>query len=245
MFPFLRGMQYSIGELRAFEKELLFKRQIDQDFSSELRINTQTWAKLRNEELVPFEHMVNWLNIPDEFEFRISLECHSGPDITLFLPNVSIGIQVTVADPEWNGNGGRTQALENQALRLNGIAWGAGGTFKRGSKGPLVSQPRAHDSLESQRACRDGIIKAVRNKLSRPKTADCLIVYARQFSKELIDEGFIDFLQPIVSEVVGEFNLDNAIYPVIIVDGFNSSQIAFSVQAAEMIALFPKHKFSL
>lgn len=244
MFPFLRGQQYSIGELRAFEKELLSKRQIDQDFSSELRISAQSWAKLRNEELVPFEHLVNWLNIPNEFSFEISPEGHLGPDITLVLLAGSISFQITTADPDWNGNGGRTQALENLALKRDGVAWGAGGTYKDGSKGQLISQPRAIDSLESQKACRDGIIKALKNKLSKPKTADCLIVYARQFSRELVDEGFVEFLQPIVSEVVAGFSLDNTIYPVVVVDGFNSSQIAFSVQAEQIIALFSNHSTS-
>lgn len=244
MFPFLRGQEYCIGELRAFANELLSKGENDQDLRSDLRTNVQKWAKLRNEELVPFELMTNWLKIPDEFKFIISPKNDPGPDITLILPNRSVGIQITVADPDWNGDGGRTQALENLALKRDGFAWGAGGTYKNGSKGQLISEVKPVDHSAIRKACSDGIIKAVENKLSRPKTTDCLLVYARGFYSELSFEGFIQFLQPIVSEVVAGFNPENAIYPVVVVDSFSSGQIAFSVQADEVVTLFSKYSAS-
>ena len=237
MFPFLRGQQYSIGELRTFEKELLSKRQTDQVFSSDLRVNDQLWAKLWNEELVPFELLVNWLNVPDEFKFEISSKDYPGPDITLILPIDSIGIQVTIADPDWKGNGGRTQALENSALKRDGIAWGAGGTSKHGAKGLLVSEPRSVDSVERQNACRDGIVKALNRKLDKPRSADCLLIYARSYWWELIDVGFEKFLRPIVMNAVSKFNRDGKLYPVFVVDTAGSGRTAFSVKAEQLMSV--------
>ncbi|MDP8996006.1 MAG: hypothetical protein M3O03_03240 [Pseudomonadota bacterium] len=241
MFQFQRRKQHSVGELRFFETELLSKRQNDQVFSDELRTNVQPWAILRNEELVPFEHLANWLGIPDEAKFIISAEYDPGADIILVLPSGSIGIQITSADADWNGDGGRTQALENFALGRNGIAWGAGGTYKRGSKGPLVSEPRAVDSIERQRACRDGIGKAISRKLVKLSVADCLLVYARQFSKELIDEGFVEFLRPIVLNTVERSSRNDGKYPVFVVDGAGSGQVAFGVNTERIVSQLSQH----
>ena len=241
MFPFQRGKQHSVGELRSFETELLSKRQNDQVFSSDLRANVQPWAKFRNEELVPFEHLLNWLGIPNEAKFKISPEYDQGADIILVLPFGSIGIQITVADADWNGDGGRTQALKNLALKRDGIAWGADGTYKRGSKGSLVSEPRVVDSLETQRACRDGISSAISHKLEKPSVADCLLVYARQFSNELIDEGFVEFLRPIVLTTVKASTHNDGKYPVFVVDGAGSGQVAFGVNTERIVSQLSQH----
>lgn len=53
-FPFNRDVFYSVGQLRDFEVELASRRAADKHFSDNLRSNKLPWAKLRNEELMPF-----------------------------------------------------------------------------------------------------------------------------------------------------------------------------------------------
>lgn len=236
MFPFIRGQQYSLGELRGFEKAILIKRQADKKFSDELRSNEFDWAKLRNEELVPFELLVNWLKVPDSSKFSISLEGHSGPDIILDSHANSIGIQITVADPDWNGDGGRNRALQNHALGRDGVAWGAGGTQKRGSKGLLTSEPVAVGVQERQDACRAGLSKSLKRKLDKHSTSDCLLIYARDFFKELIDEGFSEFLKPIVLDVLAASMSAKNRHPIFVVDSGSSSETALGVNTETLVA---------
>jgi hypothetical protein len=238
MFPIQRQTKYSLGELRRFELELSAKRIHDKCFSDELRLNNFPWAKLRNEELVPFELLMNWFEIPDKFQFSISKEGFAGADISLHGPTGDLSFQITTAAPNWNQDGGRTNRYENESIKNSGIAWGAGGTLKKGSKGKLISSPRTVEPYDRQSACRNGITQSLENKLCKKISADCLIVYARSFSPELIDEGFKEFLQPITTEITKKFCDVNLNFPVFVVDNLSGGPFVFGVNAVEIVNRF-------
>ena len=207
-FPFQRDTHYSLGELRKFRTELVRTRKTNQDFSSDLRSNDSeiSWAKLWNEELAPLAILADVLNCNDEDEFKISVRAMSGPDAYLVFDNLELPVQITVSDPEWEsgGNGGYTNYLENEVLRGGGVAWGGGGTKK--DSGKIVSCPRTLNSHESIAACRRGIWNSLERKVGKSKGANLLLVYARGYQIQTIDDG----LEFVVEVVIESFLLQKA-----------------------------------
>ena len=228
-FPFNRDVFYPVGQLRDFEVELASRRAADKHFSDNLRSNKLPWAKLRNEELMPFALVLNWRKIPSAAEFKIARESAGGPDLYLRNNNVETNFQLTIADRKYNNDGGRNYALQNAALARDGIAWGAGGTSKNGHRGELQSEPKSTDKIDREIACKEGLFSALKNKLSRPMNSDILIVYARDFAFELIDIGFESFLRSHAEAWIAE-NAPNQEIDVIIADsGSNPAKSIFSL----------------
>jgi hypothetical protein len=116
-FPFLRAQKYTFGELRAFEAALLKARQQDAVFSGDLRSNKVSWAKTRNEELLPIGLLADHKGFADSDKFELmpeghstDVQAHTGTHITCY--------QITVADPAWT-----IQALVAAAAISTICAW--------------------------------------------------------------------------------------------------------------------------
>ena len=210
-FPFYRSVPHTIGQLRQFAFLLAQTRKANQPFSSNLRSNKGLpWAKLWNEELSPLLLLGENLAFSDEDAFEIAPTGSSGPDIRLRFKQENIGIQITIADLEWGreGGGGRTQFLEHEILRQGGVAWGGGGTRKDKITGSILSSPTVLSPFERVSACRSGLWKALERKAGNLSAADWLLVYARDFQIQTIDEGF----EPTVAPVIESFTyLETAI----------------------------------
>jgi hypothetical protein len=188
-----------IGQLRQFAIHLSQLRGANQSFSSRLRSNKELpWAKLWNEELAPLVILANLLKCDDEAKIIISEEAAPGPDAYLTFDNVELRIQITVSDPEWrnDGKGGYTNSLQNEVLREGGVAWGGGGTKK--VLGKIISSPRVLNSHERITACRRGVWNVLERKAKKSKGANLLLVYARDYLIQTIDEGFQSVVEPVI-----------------------------------------------
>ena len=228
-FPFNRDVFYSVGQLRDFEVELLKNRVVDKPFSDNLRLNQLPWAKLRNEELMPFVLVLNWRKTPDAAQFRIANLGASGPDLYLLSKNVETSFQLTIADLQYNNSGGRNFALQNEALARDGHAWGAGGTKKRGHRGELQSEPISTNQIDRETACKEGLFSALKNKLSTPLNSEILVIYAREFAFELIDIGFESFLRGHAEAWIAEYTSNPEIDVIIVDSGPNPLKSIFSL----------------
>jgi hypothetical protein len=204
VFPFTRKQQYTLQQLRRFEARLLEVRQATPGFSADLRTNDRgiDWSKLRNEELVPLLLLVNGLGLGDDVPFEIASENAPGADVFVFLSGQRISIQITVADPDWNNDGGRTRALEAERLRQEpeNVAWGGGGTRKRDHRSPIVSAPQVVDHLTELAVCERAIEKAVQRKVKVREVSNWLLIYARGMKLQLIDQGFEESVLPILEK---------------------------------------------
>jgi len=185
-FPFVRDRKHSIGELRAFEAELLTARQRDQAFSAVLRTNQMPWAKVRNEELLPIKLFADHTGMDDEERFRLMPEGHD-TDVEIFGKENCIKFQITVADPIWDDahSGGYLRSLRMDLLQLGMPAFG--GARVRKEKGVPVSEPHARSAEDDIRACITGLVKALDRKRTHVGAGQSLLIYAREFSFLLID----------------------------------------------------------
>jgi hypothetical protein len=138
------------------------------------------------------------LKYGDDGKFKISKEAEPGPDAFLAFDNVELRIQITVSDPMWGGDGegGYTNFLHNEVLREGGVAWGGGGTRK--DNGTIVSSPRVLNSHERIAVCRRGIWNALERKATKSKGANLLLVYARDYLIQTIDEGFPSVVELVI-----------------------------------------------
>ena len=216
-FPFQRNTHYSLGQLRQFRAQLTRIRQADQDFSSKLRSNVPeiNWGKLWNEELAPLAILTDMLKCDGEGKFKISKEALSGPDAYLTFEDVEWRVQITISDPAWgnDGEGGYTKFLQHEVLREGGVAWGGGGTRK--DSGKIVSTPKVLNSHERITACRRGIWNALERKASKSEGANLLLVYARNYLIQTIDEGFQSAVEPVIESFFlqrAQFDFERTIF---------------------------------
>lgn len=216
-FPFVAGGRYSLSLLREFEKNLSEVRKRNPVFSSRLRSNDPDirWAKFRNEELGPFLLLADALRLSDGTSFEVCRSQDPGPDLLLHLGDMSVGIQVTIADPDWNGDGGKTYRLEAEVLGRGDVAWGGGGTSKRSFRAPIESNPRVVTYDERLLPCRSALKKALQRKCDKVARGNWLLVYARGFWLQTIDCGFASFVELAIGELVADFEVpDEKIYVV-------------------------------
>jgi hypothetical protein len=221
-FPFERCRWYPIRELRIFERELSEIRLSNSVFSNKLRCNGPTWAKLWNEELVPISLLVDWHELSDSLEFQIAGGGDPMADLYLRFSEHQVGFQITVADVDWNGDGGRTWALENQALANGMVAWGGGGTSKKNYKSKVESVPVTISHEDRVRACTQALAKALQRKTSKPEHSDCLLIYSRGAAFQLFDEGYGNVLGPLLAEP----HYGSGFRSIWAVDGSNGKPVA-------------------
>lgn len=184
-FPFTRGVEADLGQLREFFRELSSFRQADQSFSQKVRENRLPW-KAWNEELVPLMYVADGLGLPDSERFRlmpegdpVDLELTSDRERRLF--------QVTVAELAWPGGKlppGHVRALKTERL-AQGHVWG--GARVRRENGTVISEPHARGVDDDVQACKAGLIAALERKSKFDGRGQSLLVLARDFTPLLYD----------------------------------------------------------
>jgi hypothetical protein len=185
-FPFVRGSEAEIGQLRDFATRLSTYRYAHQEFSQQLRDNRPAWGKAWNEELVPLTYLADALALPASDRFRLMPEGHE-VDLELVAGGERQGIQVTVADlvwPEASFRPGHLRALKTEHLP-EGPVWG--GARLRREKGKTISEPHVRQLEEDVAACKAGLIAALERKRTHDGRGKTLLVLARDFTPLLYD----------------------------------------------------------
>jgi hypothetical protein len=185
-FPFVRGVEAQIVELRDFAARLSTYRQAHQDFSQRLRESRPPWAKAWNEELVPLLYLADGRSLEGGDRFTIMPDGHAS-DLELVSGGERQAIQVTVADLVWleaSFKPGHLHALKARHL-AEGPVWG--GARLHREDGQTVSEPHARGLEEDISACKAGLVAALERKRSHDGRGKTLLVYARDFSQHLYD----------------------------------------------------------
>jgi hypothetical protein len=184
-FPFVRGSEAEIGQLRSFAARLSTHRRSDQIFSQQLRENRLAWGKVWNEELIPLMYLADALALPASDRFRLMPEGHE-VDLEL-VAGERQGIQVTVADlvwPEASFPPGHLHALKTGHL-ADGPVWGGARLRRQG--GRTVSEPHARGLEEDVEACKAAVVAALGRKRSHAGRGNTLLILARDFTRHLYD----------------------------------------------------------
>jgi hypothetical protein len=205
-FPFERERWYPLAKLRAYCDEVSQRRRRDSKLSSALRLNGLQDSKVFNEELQPFRILADLRGFPDEAEFELAAPYQPAIDLRFRLER-EVSIQITVADLDWgvSSNPGEVVRWQNEFLAQHSFAFGGGGTRKK--NGIVSSEPHTVSSEDRINACEKGLCSALSRKMSGSKKADWLLVYARGFASQLIDDG-----DEIVERILFEFAQENRLY---------------------------------
>jgi hypothetical protein len=183
--PFWDGDWHTVGALRSWEVDLLKARQLDQEFSSDIRRATGANARdkgVRNKELAPLELFAKHNNLDDSITFRMMPAGHCA-DVELKSPERILKLQMTIASPCWGSpdEAGHQYALKIELLARNGGALAAA-RFNRQANGDIVSEGGIVSESERSEACRTGMEIAIRKKMRQAGKGTILIVYARGFA---------------------------------------------------------------
>jgi hypothetical protein len=202
-FPFARDRDYPFAELRAFRSDLLKFRQINHQFSDDLRCNKLHWAKTYNEEIAPTAILADEKGFGERETFRLMPEGYPA-DIVLGLDTGNIPCQITVADPVWpsmndRSGGGYVRSLQMELLRTDELTFGGKNTYKK--DGVIISEPHARDVQEDYLACRLGLGQALARKQMHDGSGFALLIYARGHRFQLIDFDFSTFVAATVREI--------------------------------------------
>ncbi len=192
----MRGQKYAFGELRAFEAALLKTRQQDAVFSGDLRSNRVSWAKTRNEELLPIGLLADHKRFADSDKFELMPDGHF-TDVQVYTKRRTIRYQITVADPAWDdsgpgSSGGYLFSLRMERLRLGEPAFGGANTRKE--NGIIVSEPHARDVQDDINGCRHRLVDAIKRKQAHDGTGCTLLIYARGYRFLLIGVNVVELV---------------------------------------------------
>jgi hypothetical protein len=207
-FPFERGRRAAIGELRAFEAELLAKRRADPELSNQLRSpdsSAPAWIRTRNKELVPLKLLAQHICLPDEAEFLLR---HEGDriDAQIFSSVDALDLQITLAGPIW---GNRAGAHENSGYQQHQIMVALNtsdcvvGYPPFGFKdGIATGEIAAVSSEDRDTACERGLSSAIANKALHDGRGCTLVIFAQDFYLQLLD---VNILSALVDKVLGRY----------------------------------------
>ena len=109
-FPFERDRIYTIGELRAFEREFPAARQKDDALSKAWRApNTPEMKRLVKirEETYPIKLLAHHKRYPDNATFHLTPFAFPGVDAEINSVGEHFNLQITIADPIWPSNNDR------------------------------------------------------------------------------------------------------------------------------------------
>jgi hypothetical protein len=209
IFPFERDREYSIRELRSFERALLFARQNDPEISASWRVpstpHMKRCAKIR-EETYPIKLMADHKEYPDDTSFRLAVSGHPGVDARIQSGGLGFDLQITIADPIWRasakslGYGGYDHRLTMEALNADGVVVGSAG-IRRTKDGRIVSSRPVHSFEEEFEACRLGLVLALRRKISDLDQSRRLLTYARGYELRTLDFTFASVVSAAVEAV--------------------------------------------
>jgi hypothetical protein len=233
-FPFESGGVYTLGQLRRFERELLAVRQRNRDLSAEWRVphtgEMKRWAKIR-EETYPIMLLSDHLSYSDDTIFRLKPFGHPNIDAEIKSSGESYCLQITIADPIWvdgagnSQNGGYDHRLSMEALNRFGVVHGS--ALMRRENGRIISGMPVRSFDEEFHACRQGLVEALKRKLSRGVAGGRLLIYARGYSMHTIDFTFEDVASSAVEQV--QLQIDSSRFDVhYFVDGKKDEFFAYS-----------------
>lgn len=231
-FPFEQGQTYTIGALRAFERELSAARQGDETLTKEWRVPStregRAWGKLR-EETYPIKLLADHKRFSDTDTFRLKPYAFPGIDADLSAGGERFGLQITLADPMWAKadakvqHGGYDHRLQMEALNRQGIVRGSG-NFRRDGDQIVCDEPVRKGSDRAD-ACRKGIIDALARK-SKPgvQPTTRLLIHTRAYTIQVADEGYAS----VVAEAIREFEAagDGRVIPFAAVYFVDESEFA-------------------
>jgi hypothetical protein len=213
-FPFGPDQDYSIGELRAFERELSIARQLDSNLSKAWRVprteQMKMWCKIR-EETYPIKLLAEHKLYPDDATFRLMPFGHPSVDAEITSQGENFDLQITIAAPAWISDdgapqhGGYDHRLVMEELNRSGIVLGS--ASMRRENGKIVSGLPVKSFEQEFAGCRDGLVKAFQRKLGRGVKGCRLLIHARgyelhtmDFSLEDIAKSAIEFLRDEISK---------------------------------------------
>lgn len=203
-FPFEHGLAYTIGALRAFERDLSAARQADRVLSRAWRVPStpemKRWVKIR-EETYPIKLLADHKGYPDEATFQLRPVAFPSVDADIDAGNKQFNLQITIADPIWgDANGGYDNRLLLEALNRQEVVHGSG-NFRRDGDQIVCDEP-VRSGNDRAEACRKALVAALTRK-AKPKgqSAARLLIYARGFAIHIVDEGFAT----IAAEAMQEF----------------------------------------
>jgi hypothetical protein len=207
-FPhsFEDGRWHTIGELRAWEAELLKEREADQGFSSSVRRATKPHSRQkggRNKELVPLELFTKHKKMADSTQFRMMPVGHH-TDAELVLNGEILKLQFTVTFPCWSGefDPGHQRALKNEALELHGCIVGTA-RFRKRRDGTIEWEGGCVSEEERLYACRRGFENAISNKMKHAGSGLTLVIYAQDYVMSIDDASEFSELAHTALENVG------------------------------------------
>lgn len=202
-FPFVREVDYSLSELKAFEADLHEKRLNNPALSNELRApitGSPAWIALRKKELIPLIYYGNHKGISNSVRFMITPLGHHA-DIQLHHPDKTENLQITTAYPEWpfkdarEKKGGRRKfytggdrhRYEMEILNRIGEV-GLGELHEQ--NGEFFQSRRTVSNDELEEAHFKGLIKALKSKSSKRYSEDLVLVVHAVGYEGLSDERF-------------------------------------------------------
>jgi hypothetical protein len=202
-FPFQRGRPYSLGELRAFESDLLAARRRDKGLGDLLRDPsgpTAWWMRLRNKELAPLRVFADHIGAPDDDQFLINPD--GGPvDAQIIAERRTLNLQFTLAVPQWDESGYQHHKVMKA---LNAAQCVVGHPPFALDDGVAMGAIVAITNEDRDRACRRGLEAAIANKALQDGRAIKLAVFAQEFFLQLLD---VQLLGTIVDNVLGSKSL--------------------------------------
>lgn len=173
---------------------------------SKIDLGELPWAKEWREEVRPTLLLADAIQISDSDTFRL-IRKGDPVDAEICIDKEIIPLQITVADPDWknDGKGGYLRRLEIEKLSQDGHCFG-GGDISRGDDGEIENDPRAYSPAERLEALAAELTKALQRKTQRDNKGVSLVIFARGFYPNLLDEGFEVAIRRMVTQVgIGNF----------------------------------------
>ena len=143
------------------------------------------WVKVR-EETYAIKLLADHASYPDDATFCLKPFANPNIDAEIKFANEKFNVQITIADPVWNGqNGGYDHRLVMEALNSQGVVIGSSSMHRENGK--IVSGLPVKSFNQEFEGCRQGLIAALRRKL-RSRAEDCkLLIHARGYSMHTMD----------------------------------------------------------
>lgn len=188
---FERGRWISFAAFRSFEDYLLRQRSEDRLLSDALRVKSEAWMKLRNEEVYPAWYFIRHRGLPEATEYRLTAE-GADADVELKIENTVHRLQITTAGPLWPDgptNWGADHILHMQQLNQLGESSGWG-PYRRNPDGTITNRDEAISSEERNPAYLQGLIAALRGKAMHSQPDCDLLVYAHAYDQAMSVETF-------------------------------------------------------
>jgi hypothetical protein len=205
-FPFEYGGKYTIGQLRRFERELSIARQSDKSLSKAWRVPETGEMKRRvkiREETYPIKLLADHKSYDDDAVFSLKPFGYPSIDAEICSANETYNLQITIADPVWNGqNGGYDHRLVMEALNSRGVIHGS--SFMRREGGKIVSGLPVKSFDEEFEGCRQGLISALQRKLAAGAGGSRLLIHARGYSIHTMDFTLAEVVNAAMTEVAAE-----------------------------------------